>query len=110
MKVMLDLNVLLDVIQNRQPHYLDSASVMSAARSGEFVAVIPAHAVTTISYIIARFSGPQRAAQSIDWLLQHFEVAAADKRVLVQARALPMNDFEDAVFASAGTHAVATGS
>ena len=41
---MLDLNVLLDVIQNRQPHYLDSASVLSAARSGEFVAAIPVHA------------------------------------------------------------------
>ena len=36
MKVLLDLNVLLDVIQNRQPHYADSARVLSAARSGEF--------------------------------------------------------------------------
>jgi hypothetical protein len=28
MKALLDLNVLLDVIQNRQPHYADSAGVL----------------------------------------------------------------------------------
>ena len=101
MKAMLDLNVLLDVIQNRQPHYLDSATVVSAARSREFVATIPVHAVTTIFYIISRISDRQTAEQTIDWLLQYFEVAAADKGVLVQARSLPMRDFEDAVVASA---------
>jgi hypothetical protein len=32
MKVLLDLNVLLDVVQNRVPHYDDSAKVLSLAR------------------------------------------------------------------------------
>lgn len=31
MKVMLDLNVLLDVLQWREPHYFDSAAVLSLA-------------------------------------------------------------------------------
>lgn len=29
MKVLFDLNVLLDVVQNRAPHYEDSAKVLS---------------------------------------------------------------------------------
>ena len=35
MKVLLDLNVLLDVVQNRVPHYHDSAKVLSLAQAGQ---------------------------------------------------------------------------
>jgi predicted nucleic acid-binding protein len=100
MKALLDLNVLLDVIQNRQPHYADSAKVLSAARSDEFEALIPLHAFTTIFYLIERAQDTATANQTVDWLLQHFNVPMADKAILVQARSLPLNDFEDAVVAS----------
>lgn len=100
MTALLDLNVLLDVIQARQPHYDDSAAVLSAARTGEFTALLPFHAITTIFYLVERWSGRARANETIDWLLQHFDVPAADRSVLVRARALTFNDFEDAVVAS----------
>jgi predicted nucleic acid-binding protein len=99
-KALLDLNVLLDVIQNRQPHYSDSARVLSAARSGEFEALIPFHAVTTIFYLIERAQDTAAASQTVDWLLKHFDVPMADKRTLVHARSLKLEDFEDAVVVS----------
>jgi hypothetical protein len=37
-KVLLDLNVLLDVVQQRMPHYEASAQVLSCARRGEITA------------------------------------------------------------------------
>ena len=100
MKVLLDLNVLLDVVQNRVPHYHDSAKVLSLARLGEIQAVLPVHAFTTLYYILAKAAGRAKADQTIDWLLAHFEVAVADKAVLRRARQLPLADFEDAVVAS----------
>ncbi|MGA2854641.1 MAG: PIN domain-containing protein [Verrucomicrobiota bacterium] len=100
MKALLDLNVLLDVIQNRQPHYADSARVLSASRSGEFEALIPFHAVTTIFYLIERAQDTATAGQTVDWLLKHFDVPMADKGALVHARSLKLKDFEDAVVAS----------
>ena len=100
MKAMLDLNVLLDVIQNRQPHYADSARVLSAARSGEFEALIPFHAVTTIFYLVERAQDTATASQTVDWLLAHFEVPAVDKTTLLHARKLKLKDFEDAVVTS----------
>jgi predicted nucleic acid-binding protein len=100
MKALLDLNVLLDVIQNRQPHFADSARVLSAARSGEFEALIPFHAVTTIFYLVERAQDTNVAGQTVDWLLEHFDVPEADKNTLLQARKLKMGDFEDAVVAS----------
>jgi predicted nucleic acid-binding protein len=100
MKALLDLNVLLDVIQNRQPHFTDSARVLSAARSGDFDALIPFHAVTTIFYLVERARGTATANQTVDWLLKHFDVPEADKSTLLQARKLKFDDFEDAVVAS----------
>ena len=97
MKALLDLNVLLDVIQNRQPHYADSARVLSAARSGEFETLMPFHAVTTIFYLVERAQDAATASQTVDWLLKHF---AVDKRTLLDARKLKLKDFEDAVVAS----------
>ena len=100
MKALLDLNVLLDVVQNRQPHYADSAMVLSAARSGEFEALIPFHAVTTIFYLVERAQDTATASQTVDWLLQHFDVPMGDKSTLLHARKLKIKDFEDAVVAS----------
>ena len=100
MKALLDLNVLLDVIQSRQPHYADSAMVLSAARSSEFEALVPLHAVTTIFYLVERATDTATASQTVDWVLRHFAIPAVDKNTLVQARSLKLKDFEDAVVAS----------
>jgi predicted nucleic acid-binding protein len=100
MKAVLDLNVLLDVVQNRHPHYSDSAAVLSRARSGDFLAFIPAHALTTIFYLIERAANAQIASQTIDWLLQYFDVLPLTKSSFLRARSLPLNDFEDGVVAA----------
>ncbi len=48
MKITVDLNVLLDVAQNRLPHYHASEEVLHRARTGEYEAVLPGHAITTL--------------------------------------------------------------
>jgi len=99
-KVLLDLNVLLDVVQDRVPHYRDSAEVLSRARAGEIQTLIPAHAVTTLHYVLAKAAGQPKADQTVDWLLAHFEIAAAGKDTFRRARQLALADYEDAVVAS----------
>jgi predicted nucleic acid-binding protein len=100
MRVLLDLNVVLDVVQNRVPHYRDSAAVLSLARLGKFETLLPSHAITTLSYILTKAAGKPKANETIDWVLSHFEIAVADKAVFRRARQLIMSDFEDAVVAS----------
>src|SRR6185369_12798678 len=100
MKVLLDLNVLLDVVQNRIPYYHDSAKMLSLARRGEIQAVLPVHAFTTLYYVLAKAAGKPKADQTVDWLLANFDVVATDKAILRRARQLSLPDFEDAVVAS----------
>lgn len=96
MKLMLDLNLLLDVVQNRAPHYDASAQILNHAlekRQG----CIAAHAVTTLHYLVAKHADRRKADDLIDWLLLNFTVAPVDRVTLQRARALEFTDFEDAV-------------
>jgi len=99
--ILLDLNVLLDVIQKREPHYAASAGVIELAIRGDEKAALPAHAMTTVHYIVGRYQGGGKANEVVDWLLRYFEVAAIDRPQLLRARALGWVDFEDAVVAAA---------
>ena len=100
MRIAVDLNVLLDVAQNRVPHYQASEEVLARARRGDYEAVISGHAVTTLFYLIAKFADVPTANQTVDGLLADFAVLGPDKPVLLRARSLPLTDFEDAVVAS----------
>jgi predicted nucleic acid-binding protein len=107
MKITVDLNVLLDVAQNRLPHYHASEEVLHRARAGEYEAVLSGHAITTLYYILEKWSNTQLANQTIDGLLADFMIHSSDKTNFQRARQLQLKDFEDGVVASV---AEATGS
>lgn len=99
MKIMIDVNIVLDMIQERHPHYQHSSIVLSEVLYKNIQGVLPGHGVTTIYYIVSRHDHPQKANEHIDWLLAHFDVVSADKALFVRARSLTFDDFEDAVVA-----------
>jgi len=106
-RVLVDLNVIIDVLQNRQPFYEDSASVVDAVVSGEVVGWLAAHSITTLFYVISRTRNRETAVQSVTGLLEYFTVAKVDDTVIREALGLGWKDFEDAVqMASAGAEGV----
>lgn len=100
MNIMLDVNVLIDYLQKREPHYQYSSLVVKAVLQETITGFIPAHGLTTVYYILAKHTDRQHANLHVDWLLQRFEVASADKTAFIKARRLAMDDFEDAVVAA----------
>jgi len=98
---MIDLNVLLDVVQRREPFYAASAAVLSRAVEGTDTACLPGHALTTLHYIVGRSAGQEQANLLVDWILAHLEVVAQDRAHFLRARSLKFEDFEDAALASA---------
>lgn len=69
MKVMLDTNIVLDILQQREPHQQRSAEVVSAVVRGETQGCFPAHAVTTIYYILRKVVGQAEARRAAGWLV-----------------------------------------
>ena len=100
MKIMFDLTVLLDVVQRREPHFNASASVCAMAVRKDITGLIPAHAVTTIAYVVHRYAGARKKAEVLDWLLASFQVAPANQEDMLRARTYKLVDFEAAVVVS----------
>lgn len=105
MRVLFDLNILLDVMQQREAFYTASAAALSKSLKGECEGIIPGHAVTTLHYLLTRYTNKQKADEGVDFLLDNFVVSNAESETFRHARQLIMKDFEDAVVASIATKA-----
>ena len=96
-KVLFDLNVILDVLQRREPFYPMSARVLASAESGQVEGLVAAHSLTTLFYLVARDQSPEQARVILSEILRFLSVAGVDGAVIEQALNLPYRDFEDAV-------------
>jgi predicted nucleic acid-binding protein len=97
LKVLVDLNVILDVLQQREPFYEMSARVLAAAETGLVEGWVAAHSLTTLFYLLAKHQSTEHARVALTEMLTILSVAAVDHTVIEQALNLPYSDFEDAV-------------
>ncbi|MGZ3582957.1 MAG: PIN domain-containing protein [Ktedonobacterales bacterium] len=95
-RVLLDTNVVLDWLLDRAPWADEALPLWQARDTGRLIAYIPASVLTDIFYIARRQVGAIAALAGVDQTLA-LEVVAVDKAILLRARALPGNDFEDNV-------------
>jgi predicted nucleic acid-binding protein len=56
MRVLLDTNVVLDVLLNRDPWVQDSAAVWQASDQGRIVGHVVASTITTVFYVARRLA------------------------------------------------------
>ena len=96
-KVFLDLNVVLDVIQRREPFVHQSARVLGLIEQQFVEGYIAAHSITTLFYLIAKYRSPLQSKVTIADLLKLLLVARVDHSIIEKALSFPMNDFADAV-------------
>jgi hypothetical protein len=97
LRVLFDLNVILDVLQRREPFYAMSARALASAESGRVVGLVAAHSLTTLFYLVARDQSAEQARVILGELLRFLSVAAVDGPVIEQALNLPYREFEDSV-------------
>ncbi len=97
MKVLLDTNVVLDVLLDRDPYAEAATDLLSKAETGGMSGYLCATTVTTIYYISVKALGTASVRRSIQKLLSLFEVAPVNRPVLEAALGLKFSDFEDAV-------------
>lgn len=100
-RILVDLNVVLDVLLERAPHVEASAALWAAVERGEVDGLLPAHCVTTLHYLATRSRDRAFGDRCIADVLSVFAVAPVDQKVLAEALALRRGDFEDAVCAAA---------
>lgn len=102
-RVLIDLNVVLDVLLDRAPHAEASAALWAAVETGEAEGLLAAHCVTTLHYLASRSGGREFGDRCVADVLSVFTVAPLDAGVLESALSLGWSDFEDAVCAASAT-------
>lgn len=107
LRVLIDLNVILDTLQKREPFYAASARALACAEIRLVEGLVSAHSLTTLFYLIAKDQSTARARVSLTELLQFLTVAAVDQATIEGALNLSYPDFEDAVQMMAAVQAEA---
>jgi predicted nucleic acid-binding protein len=95
--VLIDLNILLDVFQKREPFYENSVRVLAIVESGLIKGYISAHSITTLYYLYQKGRSVSDAKAIITNILQFLLIAPTDQNTIEQALNLDIKDFEDAV-------------
>lgn len=97
MRIVLDVNILLDVFLAREPFSVAAENLWRSIQSRRVEACLVATTVTTIFYLVRKQVGLDEARRTVEILLRRCDILAVDRATLSLAAAKPMSDFEDAV-------------
>ena len=97
MKLLIDANILLDVLQNRENFVRASSMVWKLCETEQAKGYISALTFANLVYIMRKEMDAQRIEEVLHMLSLIFEFAELDDLDLFRAAALQWPDFEDAV-------------
>jgi predicted nucleic acid-binding protein len=97
MRILLDTNILLDVLTQRQLFFEDSAKVWTLVQSGLVEGYLSAISVNNLYYIISKLRDRKMAEAFVDNVLHDFKIASLTKTIFKQARNVRGKDFEDSI-------------
>jgi len=97
MTILLDSNVILDALQERQPFDAEAKEILLRAQNGEFTCYFTAYAATGIFYLYTKARDLKSARQVLDFLLAAYKVVSVTHEDCINAMSIPIEDFEDAL-------------
>lgn len=99
-RVLVDINVVLDLLADREPLAEASAAVLGEIESGRVEGCLAAHTITTLRFRLAKHLGKARTRRVLTDLLSLVRLVPVDEDRLRHALAANWADFEDAVQAA----------
>jgi predicted nucleic acid-binding protein len=102
MKVSFDTNIIIDVLERREPFFKDSDAVFLMASDRVIEGIICASAITDLYYIVRKSrKDPKAALAAVIDLFDTLTVVDTTSKDIHSAAMSGMTDFEDAVTAAA---------
>lgn len=97
MKILIDANILLDVLQNRELHVQDSSVIWKLCETEKVKGYVSALTFANLVYIMRKELDPKKIEETLQALSLIFEFADFSASDLLRAAELYWGDFEDAV-------------
>jgi predicted nucleic acid-binding protein len=102
MRVLVDTNVFLDVLLDRQQWAESSQEVLNRLEQTPGTGWIAWHTLSNLYYLGRKIVGEQKTRTVMRRIVAGFEVCPAHGRIAMSALDLPMADVEDALQVAAG--------
>lgn len=97
MRILLDNDVVLDYILNREKHFPDTASIFRHLDHGTIDVFVSSITPVNVFYTTRKEKGLENAKQAVKFLLDTVQFCPTDRSVLLNAQQLGFSDYEDAV-------------
>lgn len=97
MRLLIDANILLDVLQKREPYYYDSSIIWKLCETEQVKGYVSTLAFANIIYVMRKELTPEKLEEILRALALIFEFAELSTVDLVRGAEMKWDDFEDAV-------------
>ena len=97
MKLLIDANILLDVLQRREPHYSDSALLWKLCETGQVRGYISELTAANLVYIMRKELTAERIEEVLSYLTLIFHLTELTESDIINAAKKQWADFEDAI-------------
>ena len=97
MKILIDTNIVLDLILERQPFVENAVFIFEQIERGNLAGYVAATTITNIFYILRKAEGREAALAAIHRLLIGLQFCAVDRQTIETALSLGLKDFEDSI-------------
>lgn len=97
MVLLIDANVLLDVLQKREPYYADSSTIWKLCETEQVKGVISSLTFANLVYIMRKELAPESIRDVLRKMALIFDFAELNKSDLLRAAEMYWADFEDAL-------------
>lgn len=106
LKILVDINVFLDVLWKRKGR-VASAAVLHCAKTGQIAGYVSALTIPVLYFLNRRRANETRSRQEAERITAGFTILALNESILKLALASPLPEFEDNIqFFSARTESV----
>ena len=99
MTVVLDTNIIMDALQERQPFDVEAKEILKCSQNGELTCLFTANAATDIFYLYSKARGLRSANIALNFLLMQYSVVSVTHEDCSNALSLTVDDFKDALVA-----------
>lgn len=97
MKLLIDANILLDVLQNREPHVHSSSLIWKMCEVGSVEGYVSSLTIANLIYVMRKELSPEKIEETLQFLKLIFRLTDLTVSDLTEAAEKKWHDFEDAV-------------
>jgi len=104
-KIFLDINILIDLLDNKRSNHSDAVSLMNYAEASACYALVTESVLNTTAYLIRKDYPPAKLRQLFNHLLAFVELIPVTTLIYTSGLQRTINDVEDAILYAAALHA-----